>query len=101
MSTDTNKVESQKSKNLTVTAESNETGKEVVPLSYKEAQAKFSQSFFGTNVRLEAAFLMHRKKSKCQVCLPNVKINFTISARFLYKVCKIRSQTPPSRFSER
>ena len=32
------------------------------PLKYKEAYDKFSDSFFSTNVRLEAAFIEKRKK---------------------------------------
>ena len=33
------------------------------PLSLKEAQEKFNNSFFGTSVRLSAAHYIHRKKS--------------------------------------
>ena len=32
------------------------------PLKYKEAYDKFSNSFFSTNVRLEAAFIAKRNK---------------------------------------
>ncbi len=40
----------------------NSDGQQALP--YKEAYQKFSSSFFATNVRLEAAFLAHRKKRK-------------------------------------
>ena len=74
------------------------------PLSLKEAQEKFNNSFFGTSVRLSAAHYIHRKKSNSvNLDLKNTltQLFHIYSARLVHAICKVGSQTPPSQFHER